>query len=250
MDLPRVVAPTLLALIACSGAATAREVAVDRGPALGWTDTWRLANGEVEVVVVPQVGRIMRYARIGEANLLWANPPVLGKPLEAGQWTNYGGDKAWVWPQEDWIARTGVIWPPRFANELQPHTLDVVDGRILRMTSPLIAEYGLRIVRDITLAEAGSAVDITTAFVQEKAGPDVAIGAWTIAQVPSDGTYFARMVAADPPKALYATWPTVRQLPPSMLELVPPPADAKLGLAADVLAYRRGDRLLLVARCD
>ena len=60
---------------------------------------YRLTNGTVEAVVVPSIGRVMRWGKIGGPNLLWNNDP--SKITETG-WKNYGGDKTWLSPQIYW----------------------------------------------------------------------------------------------------------------------------------------------------
>src|SRR3954467_7564874 len=82
-------------------------------------------NPVAEVVVVPELGRVMRFALRGEAATtagvtgaaaddgpFWINP-TLGQRFapEADGWINHGGDKAWPAPQSDWPAVTGRGWP-------------------------------------------------------------------------------------------------------------------------------------------
>src|SRR5438105_716976 len=53
-------------------------VAVERVDYHGWPGCFRLTNGTVDVVVVPQIGRVMRYGPVGGPNLLWENPALPG----------------------------------------------------------------------------------------------------------------------------------------------------------------------------
>ncbi len=104
----------------------------------GWSDAYRLTNGTIEVVVVPASGRILHYGYTGAANLLWQNASAVGGlPWRPGTWTNYGGSKTWIWPQEDWPARTGSGWPP--PTDLPAtivNTVEIRDKGTLRLTSP------------------------------------------------------------------------------------------------------------------
>src|SRR4051812_47042940 len=73
-------------------------------------------NPAAEVVVVPGLARVMRFALRGEAAAaasaadgpFWINP-TLGQRFapDAEGWINHGGDKAWPAPQSDWPAVTG-----------------------------------------------------------------------------------------------------------------------------------------------
>src|SRR5436305_1962851 len=71
-------------------------VAVERVDYRGWPGCFRLTNGTVEVVVVPQVGRAMRYGPAGGPNLLWENPALAGRDPDpstapTATWANFGG---------------------------------------------------------------------------------------------------------------------------------------------------------------
>ncbi|HWD39829.1 MAG TPA: DUF4380 domain-containing protein [Fimbriimonas sp.] len=91
-----------------SAAAAPASVSVDKTEYHGWKDCWRISNGSVELVVVPQIGRIMRFGYVSGPNMLWENPDQQGKaaPDSGTDWINYGGDKLWPAPQKDWN------WPP------------------------------------------------------------------------------------------------------------------------------------------
>ena len=84
-------------------------------PFMGWSNAYRLANGALEVVVVPEVGRIVHLAQPGKPNLLTLQeahhgfvPALEGEP----DWKNIGGE--WLWPvaQSRWVDIQGRDWPP------------------------------------------------------------------------------------------------------------------------------------------
>lgn len=232
----------LLALLATISAGEVRPVAIVHH---GWP-AWRLANGEVEVVVVPAIGRIMRYAFSGGDNALWQRSGSLGIQRQDDNWINFGGDKVLMGPHEQWASAFGALWPPRFSAELQPHTAEIrPDGR-LRLTSPVIAGLGFRIVRDIALDPQGSGVEIDSAFVQVEPGPGTAWAVWTVAQVPR-GRIYARMVApppgAQPVTAMFGSWPTQSEPLPQLRTFEPPADYVKLRLVADLVASRQGGQL-------
>ena len=62
----------------------AAEVTVERITYHGWADSWRMSNGAIDLVVVPRIGRIMRYGRVGGPNMLWENPDTIGKAADLG----------------------------------------------------------------------------------------------------------------------------------------------------------------------
>src|SRR5687768_8676248 len=156
----------VLALVSCLLATSAgAAVKIEKINYKGWAGSYRMTNGTVDVVVVPAVARIMRYGFVGGPNLLWENEKALGKPAKPGDWPNFGGDKAWPWPQDDWPKRTGGSgWPPPPATDQVAHIARLVGRDTVRLTSPVVAGYGIRIVRDITLNPTGTQVRIRTRF--------------------------------------------------------------------------------------
>jgi hypothetical protein len=57
--------------------------------------------------------------------------------LWADAWLNYGGDKCWVWPEDDWATRSGKYWPPPTDRPgAITHQAEIVEGPALRLVSP------------------------------------------------------------------------------------------------------------------
>jgi len=169
----------------------------------GWHEAYRMTNGEVEVVVVPAVARIMRYAYIGGPNILWNNPVPAGKPARPDDWPNFGGEKAWPWPQDDWADRIGHVWPPPPEADQVPYRANVIGADTVQIESPVLTGFGLRIVRDITLASRGTRVTIVTKLIQINAADPKAppVAAWTIAQVPAAaGKVYVGLLSGSPLK--------------------------------------------------
>ena len=146
---------------------------------------YRLSNGKVELVFVPQIGRIMRYGPVNGANVLWNNPDLLGKTTDLSKpvtdWPNYGGDKLWPAPQSVWG------WPPDATFESAPHTVEILPNHHLRTASPVSEKHGLRFVRDIALDAKTGNVTIRNTMINT-AGKLQTWGVWEIAQTddPSD----------------------------------------------------------------
>lgn len=171
-------------------------VTIQRMNYKGWPDSIRLTNGTAEAVVVPQVARILRYGFVGGPNLMWEGTPdaQAAGAKKIGEWVNYGGDKAWPWPQDDWGTRTkGTYggWPPPPGVDQVAHEAKVTGKDTVRLTSPVIAGFGLRIVREITLAPEGTRLTVKTRFEQAEGDPaSLPVAPWTVTQVPYPDTPF------------------------------------------------------------
>ena len=97
---------TLALLLTCSIAAQA-AVTVEKTAYKGWTNCYRVTNGEVELVVTSDVGpRIIRFGFVGGQNLFKEFPEQLGKTGET-DFQLRGGHRVWKAP-EDPIA----TWAP------------------------------------------------------------------------------------------------------------------------------------------
>ncbi|MGC8784355.1 MAG: hypothetical protein ACP5RN_08210 [Armatimonadota bacterium] len=237
----------------CAGIACATVWAqkVDRIPYKGWQEAYRLSNGTVEVVVVPSIARIMHYGFVGEPNVLWVNPATEGVLVKPGEWPNHGGDKAWVWPQDEWEARVGRGWPPPSATDQVPHQVEVIGSNIIRLTSPLVAGYGVRIVRDIRLEPSGTRVHILTRLEKVRDGADFPVAAWVVAQLPAPELLLARLHPGSTLTEGYRLfspdlWKAVRRLGADIL-LPERRSDVavKLGCDAEILAWFKSPYLVV-----
>ncbi len=157
-----------------------QRVEVRRLEYQGWPGAYQLSNGTVDLVFVPQIGRIMRYGYSGEKNFLWENPALAGKTIapegEQKEWVNYGGDKLWPAPQDRWG------WPPDPYLDRGPHAVEVLEGRRLRVTGTRSPRTGLRFIREISLARTGSEVTLRNTLVNT--GSQAARwSVWEVAQV-------------------------------------------------------------------
>lgn len=167
------------AAIAVASAARC-DVKVKRIDYHGWPGAYQLSNGTVELVFVPQIGRVMRYGRVGGPNLLWEKKELRGKtfhPTTAKkEWTNFGGDKVWPAPQAHWT------WPPDPFLDGSLHQVEVLPGNRLKVTSQKSMAKSIRIVRDIALDPTGTGV--TFRNTMENVGDqDVDWSVWEVTQV-------------------------------------------------------------------
>ena len=135
----------------------------------GW-DSMCLANGFIELYIVPQIGgRIIQY-KLGDKEFFWVNrqlagllPPGTGLDPN-GNWLNYGGDKLWPAPQ-GWDNDQQWPGPPDAVLDGQPYTLEHLpagkNGAVgIRLTSRNDPCSGIRFSRMIRLHPDGTRVSI------------------------------------------------------------------------------------------
>jgi hypothetical protein len=212
----------------------------------GFADAVRITNGTVEAIVVPSIGgRLMRFAMTGGNNVLWENPSL---PLsQAGKSGNWGGEKSWPWPQDQWPQRTGRDWPPPPASDQYPYQCQIeADG--VRLISQTLGGYDLKIVRAFKLAPAAAELieEISFAPAGPAAGTAPA-GVWSIAEVPVTKNVFARQTGDTVRPLGFSPWPPAANAAGGIL-IFDRPADfkSKIGLDADLLAVAIGKQLLSI----
>jgi hypothetical protein len=218
----------------------------------GWSDAYRLTNGAIEVVVVPESGRILHYGYTGATNLLWQNASAAGRAPVPGAWTNYGGSKTWIWPQEEWPTRVGSGWPP--PTDLPTtivNTVEIRDKGTLRITSPALPGYDAVIVRDIHIEDSGTRVFITSRLQKTGADATFAMAPWTVTQMPADGALFARLMDGSRLPEGYRTFPggSFKSVSLEGRDILvverQRTTSAKIGADADLLAWQRDDILFV-----
>jgi hypothetical protein len=233
------------------------SVTIERVSYKGWEDAYRLSNGTVEVVVVPAVARVMRYAYVGGPNLLWENPTVAGKRIPLNTWPGgggTGGDKIWPWSQDDWPALIGRGFPAPPGADQATHQAQIVGPDTLRLTSPPVVPWGIRIVRDIRLAPTGTEVFFANRFIKYRTGAPYPVGVWTITQVPVNGPVWARLTPSSTlpdsyrmmGDAPFASVAKVGQGSALLRVQRDRKAMSKIGIDGDLLATRAGDTLFTV----
>jgi len=158
----------------------------------GWPHSLVISDGFVEAIVVPAAARVMQFRFIGdEAGTFWENRDLDGRQPnpDTGEWMNFGGDKCWPSPQSDWPATMGRYWPPPVAFDTMPAAADV-DGEEITLVTTVDPDYGLRVVRRITLVAGRSAMTIRTRY-RKIEGPPVKVAIWTITQLRDPQRVFA-----------------------------------------------------------
>ena len=119
----------------------------------GWPNSYRMTNGEVELVVTSDIGpRIIRYAFVGGRNLFHEFTGQLGKSGES-TWQNRGGHRLWVAPEAPPPS------PITYALDNFPVDIELKEGAIIA-TPPIEQEAGLQKQLVIKMARAGSGVEV------------------------------------------------------------------------------------------
>lgn len=233
-------------LPALSPASEGSRMTIERVRHGAWDDCIRLVNGTAELVIAPQAGRVVAYRLVKGPNLLWEQPQAVEYAPKFGGWANWGGEKAWLWPQDLWN------WPPPKAIDGSPWSAGVRDGKLI-LRSGVDEKFGVRIIRQISLADEGTAVTTVT-HVEAVRDLDHAVGAWTVTQVAAVPQLLARLEAgADAAKAIKAMmpepWPAADDVGGGWRMFTMDYASAtKVGLRADALAAVLGDSILLQRR--
>lgn len=142
----------LLPLLGLASLAAA-DVKVESVDYQGWKHCYRISNDTVELVVVPQIGRVMAYGFLDDRNVLWQNDSLLGQviPPSAKPYRDFGGDKLWLAP----AALRG--WPPDPRLDGAPWTAKPLPNGV-EMDSPVGDAVKVEFHRQITLASSGSEV--------------------------------------------------------------------------------------------
>ena len=153
----------------------------------GGRRAYKLTDGKTQAVIVPDIGRVMSYGRVGGPNLLWN---LAGSPGKEG-WKNYGGDKTWLAPQSSWKAFHGKnSWPPDEAFDGKPHRAEVLSGGKVRMVSPL-SPTGIRLTRTMYFADNGDFV--IEQMARKERGAPVRASIWSVTQtVPGEAVFLPR----------------------------------------------------------
>ena len=177
-----------LSVSPASGAAAGKTTA-RHGAYHGWRAAQFLSNGRAEVVIVPEIGRVMQFRFAGEEDgPFWENRALDGRSTDVrtNVWINFGGDKTWPAPQVDWPKVTPRAWPPPVAFDSMPAAgLDLENssaGVVAILRSAVDTNYGIRAVRRITLDPARPVMTIATTFEKVRGEP-VKVAVWVITQL-------------------------------------------------------------------
>ena len=167
---------------ALAAAAPAHGATLEKVAYLGFA-AYRLSDGRSEAIIVPAVGRVMRYGLVGGGNFLWNAPP---DHKAITRWNGWGGDKTWLAPQALWPLLFGRTFPPDPAWE-KPQLPQVLPGARLRLTGS-VSSAGVRLTREFSMDAGGNLLIAQTA--EKVSGRPMLLALWADTQVaPCDAVY-------------------------------------------------------------
>lgn len=155
----------------------------------GWPNCYRLANGQVELVVTTDVGpRIIRFGFPGEANEFYEDPQAAG--LTGGDtWRIYGGHRLWHAPEIDGRTNAPDNAPVRFEPQ----------GGFARVIQPPETEaIHIQKEMDVTLAEGAPHVRIIHRLRNTGVWP-VELAPWSLSVMAAGG----RAIIPLPPRGTH-----------------------------------------------
>jgi hypothetical protein len=207
-------------------------------------DAYRLTDGQTEAIVVPAIGRVMSFARVGGKNWLWSAPATKSKVVDWGGWRNWGGEKTWLAPQSRWdeFNGTGKDWPPPPQWDQLPFKAEVLSGGHLKLTGAIAPATGTRIIREFWHDENGDFVIRQT--VEKLRGAPLSAGIWNVTQVDNaglDAVFLPRAAQSDYENGFINLSEPNRVAPktvtPTLLQAVPTLAGSyKIGTDASLAA--------------
>jgi hypothetical protein len=166
-------------------------------------DLLTVANDELRLVFLPQVGGRLISLQVVGAEVLWRNPSFLDgnlRPLRPrstwprsdgsmGSWTNIGGSKTWPAPQ-GWSGPGQWPGPPDETLDAGPYTPSSFiggDGAAhVTLTSRVDTHTGIQVARSFTLPARGGLFHQTSSFVNRSTAP-VRWAVWEVAQIDTAG---------------------------------------------------------------
>lgn len=239
--------------LALTLAARAAPITTERTTYRGWSDAMRLRNAHSEVIVVPEIGRVMSFRFRDGENVFWEDPALAGQRGDPSgqQWVNFGGDKTWPAPEAEWKNYTKRSqWMPPPAFDALPAT-GTLEGDVIVLTSPVDPFYGIRTLRRIRLKPDDPEMTIETTY-ERISGEPAKIAIWVIAQF----THPVAVFLPVPPASKFPNghfsfrdtpWPqlSVRE---NLIQLTrDPAANHKLGSDADRMLWIGETAMCLVS---
>src|SRR5215472_13200384 len=154
----------------------------------GWPNSWRVSNGEVELIVTGDIGpRIMRFGFVDGQNFFKEFPGQMGTSGE-DTWQPRGGHRIWIAPEDPVMS---------YAPDNSPCKVAVRSG-MLEATGPVEPLTGLEKKIRVKMASEGTAVEVIHQIRNAGAKPYplatwvltmLAQGGWGIHGFPPRGTH-------------------------------------------------------------
>jgi len=151
-------------------------VKIEKIPWGGWPNCYRIANGEVELIVTSDVGpRIMRYGFVNGQNLFKNYAESMGHSGEP-EWMLRGGHRIWAAPEQA---------PRTYAPDNGPVEIRVA-GDALTAIQPVEPTTGLIKEVTVTLAASGTAVEVRHRITNTSLW-EIEVDAWSVSMMAQRG---------------------------------------------------------------
>lgn len=112
----------------------AGTVKIEKTSFEGWSDCYRMTNGETELIIVADIGpRILKYGFVGGQNFFSVSEGTKGK-TGGNEWNGYGGHRFWIAPEMDY-----TYHPDNF-----PVKVDIQGKTITLTSSPELVDFSQR----------------------------------------------------------------------------------------------------------
>src|SRR5882724_8571731 len=142
----------------------------------GWPNSYRISNGEVEVIITSDIGpRIMRYAVTGGQNVFKEFTETLGKSGEE-KWQLRGGHRIWAAPED--AVKT-------YAPDNGPVHISV-KGAVLEATQPVEPLTGLEKQIIVKMSSTGSGVEVLHR-IRNTTKKSLDLAAWALSMMAQGG---------------------------------------------------------------
>jgi hypothetical protein len=160
-------------------------VSVQKVEYKGWTNCYRISNGEVELIVTGDVGpRVIRFGFVGGDNIFKEFPDQIGKSGEAA-FQLRGGDRVWKAP-EDPIAS----WAP----DNVPVEVEIMPTGVIAR-EPVEPLTGLQKEIEVSLAPEGTTVAVYHRITNHTLFP-LEFSPWALTMMAQGGT----VISGFPPR--------------------------------------------------
>ena len=165
----------LAAALAMGAVPVIAAVTVEKIPYAGWSNCYRLSNGEVELIVTSDVGpRIIRYGFEGGQNFFVELEEDLGK-TGGDNWRLYGGSRLWVGPEDPVYSYGADNDPVRVE----------ISGNRLTAQAP-VEHTGVQKAIAVELSDEGSAVRVVYTLANRTIWP-LRIATWVLTMMAPGG---------------------------------------------------------------
>ncbi len=155
-----------------------------------WADSVKLENNNIELIIVPEIARIMHISLKGMPNIFWHDESLIGQDADpdsntTGKYKNFGGSKLWVAPQAIW-GTVWQTWPPHYALDSAPCSVRVSSGHIsLKGQTSSLA--GVKFNKNISIS---SNKVILEYIMENTSDKPIEWGIWMVAQFKPAGMAF------------------------------------------------------------